>query len=692
MSFGNSVLSKLGLGEGRMSTLLPLHTSPPRHSPEEHDLAELSPRPDDALLSPDFSRDSTPNGMDRNSMRSKGKGKAIAFAYQDRPRYSRSRTTHSVNDYSFATSSNRDDLKVPPGIWRPNIRTERRNSSNATPALHTSFVESIFMGRADRPADRMLRSEVDRTFKTLQRRERQMQKELQKLLDAQGAALERDLAGDDAGKTPSENSRRTLSPDSTASTVQPKLSGGPVVPVRQPKNKPMSKRQARIGIARLVTLLADLKNEEDAYIAEAVAARKMALSKLRSLSSQRKSIATEMKALEEDNELPIKTEITTMEDQHRRISASIEKLEERLRVMKRTKADLERKLEEARSTRDSSLSGYRGALKQCDQGIAELMKYPGIQVLEVEDLKEQGDEVIATLMSKHMSGVEFLSLRPERRTIEMAKDWWEGEVAVLEQRKSAVDKERAALEEGGEIWQQVVTLIADFETRLQESLEEVTKQRNYESGTPDSLLQDQYKSLKKTLRELQRLYDYVESKGWNLLIAAIGAELAHFEGVKDVLKELIRNSGYDDGSLTPNTPGGNDLVDVRADDALDAGAHADEPEEDEELSRSVVRRWDDIDEQEQHRDSPPADLLGGDGHREESDNEVPPGLLSEIQHHESEDEHLNDVPMEFLSMHSPARSRNERRDRPRSESSETNNNEVPPDLLAEPRKDDDEVD
>ncbi|KAI0150099.1 hypothetical protein F4776DRAFT_192304 [Hypoxylon sp. NC0597] len=690
MSFGNSVLSKLGFGEGGMSTILPLHTSPPRPSPEEHDLSELSPRPDDALLSPDLSREPTPNGMDRNSTRPKGKGKAIAFAYQDRPLYSRPRISNPVSDYSFATSSNENDLKVPPGIWRPNIRTERRNSSNATPAIHTSFVESIFMGRADRPSDRMVRSEVDHTFKMLQRRERQMQKELQKLLDAQGAALERDLAGDDAGKTSSEDSTRALSPDSTTSTVQSRLSGGSVVPVRQPKKRPMSKRQARIGIARLVTMLADLKNEEDAYITSALAARKTALSKLRNLSSQRWSIASEMKALEEDNELPIKTEIATMEDRHQKLSADIEKLEERLRVMKRTKADLERRLEEARSTRDSSLSGYRGALKQCDQGIAELMKYPGIQVLEVEDLKEQGGEEIAALMSKHMSGVEFLSLRPERRTIEMAKDWWEGEVAVLEQRKAVVDKERMALEEGSEIWQQVVTMLIDFEAGLQESIEEATKQRNFESGTSDSLLRDQYRNLKKTLRELQHLYDYVQSKGWNLLIVAIGAELAHFEGVKEVLKELIRSSGYDDGSLTPNTPGGNDLVDVRENDALDAGARTEDVEEDEELSRSVVRRWGDIDEQ-QHRDGHPADLLGGDGHREESDNEVPPGLLSEIQHHESEDEHHNDIPMEFLSMHSPPHSRDQHRDRSRRESSETNN-EVPPDLLAEPRKDDDGVD
>lgn len=711
MSFGNTLLSKLGLGEGRMSALLPLYTSPPRRQAEEHDLSELSPRPDDAFLSPDSPRilayrdivSDTPNGSGINtpnmnaSSRSKGKGKAIAFAYQGRPQYSRSRSPSSLDDSGEPTNN---DLKVPPGIWRPTIRTEPRDSRHATTSTHTSLVESIFKGRPDRSADRTIQSDVDNTFKMLQRRERQLQNELQKLLDAQGVALERDLEGNDTGKTSPEGTKQGLSPDMTASSVQTKLSEGSVVPVRQPKKRPMSKRQARIGIARSVTMLADLKNEEDAYIATALAERKAALSRLRNLSSQRKSITADLKALEEDNETPIETEIATMESQHRTVCANIEKLEEKLRLLRRTKASLERKLEEARSTREASLSGYKGALKQCEQGISELMKYPGVQVLEVEDLKEQGGEDLAALMSKHVSGVDFLSLRPERRTAEMAKDWWEGEVAVLEQRKTVVDRERAALEEGSEIWQQVLTMLVDFETQLNQSLQDATKQQqNLESGDPASILRDQYKVLKETLREIQRQHDYVESRGWNLLIAAIGAELAHFEGIKEFLAEIIRSSGYDDGIITPVTSAGsNDLVDVRENGTSDIEPRSSEPDEDEELSRSVVRRWDNPDAQQ--LSSPPADLLGA-AHRDESDNEVPPGLLSEEPHHESEDESHNDIPVEFLSMHSPPQSRVKKdiptpnRSRLRRESSEIedeDDNQIPPDLLSESRRDDDVVD
>ncbi|KAI5855132.1 hypothetical protein GGS23DRAFT_589986 [Durotheca rogersii] len=735
MSLSASLLSRLRPGEGKMTSLLPLHTSPPPRASEEHDLDDLSPRPDDALLSPKFPSSfprrnkvsGAPDKLDVNArdpdhkpLRSKGKGKAIAFAYQEPTRW-RSRAPDTPDDDSIASDNTKNKPRVPPGIWRPSIHTEQRGYGQTTAGSHTSFVDSVFLRRPDRPSDRAARSDVDNTFKLMQRREHQMEKELQKLLDAQGAALQRELDGTDAAASLPNDAQPGRSPSSATSTAHSKLSGASVVPVRQPKKKPMSKRQARVGIARSVTMLADLKNEEDAYIAAALAERKTALSKLRSLSSQRSSIAAEMRALEEDRELPIRAEIATMEGQRQEVCANIDVLEEKLRILKRTKAELERKLEEAKSIRDASLSGYKGALRQCDQGIADLMKYPGIRMLEADDIEKQTEDT-DTLLSKRMSGFEFLSLRPERRTTEMAKDWWEGEVAVLEQRKAAVDKERAALEEGNEMWQQVVDLVSNFEGTLHDSLQVVMKNSsevpNPDIGNPESILQEQYEAIRRMLRELIALHDYAESKGWKLLIAAIGAEVAHFIGVKDFLAATIRSAGYDDRSITPvhaiskpSGPGGaSDLVDVRENGGV-LKEYKDDPEEDEELSRSVVRRWDDI-----HDNAAPAvpagrarsasaDLLGASDRGDESDNEVPPGLLGEALGDRSresvEDDvpSVNEVPSEFLSMHSPPRGRDraaegyERRARVRRESSVTDN-AVPPDLLAEsrPAEDGDPVD
>jgi hypothetical protein len=63
-----------------------------------------------------------------------------------------------------------------------------------------------------------------------------------------------------------------------------------------------------------------------------------------------------------------------------------------------------------------------------------------------------------------------LRLRPERRTAEMAREWWEGEVAVLERRKGEVDKERVALEEGVEVWRGAVKLVSEFEAGLKREM------------------------------------------------------------------------------------------------------------------------------------------------------------------------------------------------------------------------------
>lgn len=91
-----------------------------------------------------------------------------------------------------------------------------------------------------------------------------------------------------------------------------------------------------------------------------------------------------MKAIESDRDQPLKNDIRKMEHQHRTVCEDILKLEERLRDLKRTKTKLEARITEARSARDSELSGYKGALGECDKRINDIMNYPEISVLEVE--------------------------------------------------------------------------------------------------------------------------------------------------------------------------------------------------------------------------------------------------------------------------------------------------------------------
>ncbi|GAW16759.1 hypothetical protein ANO14919_061960 [Xylariales sp. No.14919] len=660
MSFTGNLFSKLGLGDGGMSSLLPQYASPPSRPVDEHHLAQLSPRPEDALLAHEPPSHPGSPGVLRNGQNSahvQGKGDnarvKASVTFQEPPWSPRS-TGDPIHDYRAGkrTYRTREQNTKAPEIWRPSFTTEDRDPH---PGSQLSFFENMFSARSARPAytERTPSAKVDQSFKLIERRERQMQQELQQLLDAQDYALEKHLAN----TAPDDDDDSTQRSGTPVSDTQ----NGHVIPVRQPKKRHLSKREARVGISRCMSQLSDLKNEEEAYIATALAERKAALSRLRNLSTKRNSIVTEMKAIESDHDQPLKNEIEKMEQKHRAVSEDIFKLEEKLRDLKRTKTRLESRIAEAKSTRDSELSGYKGALSECDRRIHDIMNYPEVSVLEVEGLMTQ-DADLRALVGQHISGFEFLSLRPERRTLPMAKDWWEGEVQVLELRKTAVDKERGALDEGTQLWQDVLGRLEAHDRHLKLTFKAMTeysspKQQHSSSQFEElgEILKKQYTMCKETTHELEELHEYTEAQGWNLLVTALGAEINYFHGLKAQLGDTLHVVGWADGVVTPRE---DTTTSPRRDDLLGVD-NAKTNDLEEELTGSILRRWDGTDELRRSISKtssyPPAhelETLPRDD--SDGDNEIPPGLFGEVLHESEDDEH-NDVPAEFLSMHSPLR-------------------------------------
>ncbi|RYC61632.1 hypothetical protein CHU98_g4582 [Xylaria longipes] len=728
MSFTGNLFSKLGLGEAGMASFMSQYTSPPSRPVDEHDLAELSPRPEDALLAnegDDASPTRSSSGTVHNTVQSKSDTARLkaSVTFQEPP-WSPGRTGDAIHDYRAGKRAykQREQNTKAPEIWRPPFAADARGSHAENAGAQPSFFESMFLPRPAH-AQRTPSTKVDQSFKLIERREHQLQQELQQLLDAQDYALEKHLAN----TTPDDDS----TPRSGTSVSD--TPNGHVIPVRQPKKRHMSKMEARLGISRCMSQLSDLKNEEEAYIATALGERKAALSRLRNLSTKRKSIVAEMKAIESDRDQPLKNDIKKMEHQHRTVCDDILKLEERLRDLKRTKTKLETRIAEAKSARDSELSGYKGALNECDKRIGDIMSYPEVSVLEIEGLMAQ-DADLRALVGQHISGFEFLSLRPERRTLPMAKDWWEGEVQVLELRKVAVDRERAALDEGTQLWQDMLGRLEEHDRHLKSTFDVMsdyssTKQQQQTSKFNDlgEILKRQYAMCKELTRELEQLYEYTEAQGWKLLVTALGAEINYFHGLRAQLGDTLRFVGWADGVVTPRS-GTSTRSRVNSRDRDDLlGVDHDDPESrqggrdlEEEITGSVLRRWDGTDELRRstsRTNTNPGDLLDEKtGHREDSedDNEVPPGLFSEEAPNEIEDDEPNTVPPEFLSMHSPSpRSRkgkgkvvavSEPEPEPEREGEATHGdrddgegqrppsrassaNEVPPDLLAESHRD-----
>ncbi|RYP45324.1 hypothetical protein DL768_008308 [Monosporascus sp. mg162] len=666
-----------------MSSLLPQYSSPPRRSSSDHSLGELSPRPDDALLYADADSPNTPSRshmadheMPDSSPRfsakanSKGKGKAVAIAYQGQPRS----WYQQLKKPSF----------VPPTPY--DVAEESFSEPVREPASE-SFIETIF-ARRPRPVETASNSrfQVDDTFREIARRERQMQKELQKLLDAQAAAIEQKL--DD-----SPFSREGKTRDSGNVTPKNKKTGQssrqPVIPVRQPPEKILSLGQARSRIIGVMQMLASLKAEEDAYIASALAERKTGLSKLAMLKTQHQQIKKDIHEIEKDPADPLTNEIRTIEGELQTVSSQIEEYKRLLRGAEQTKAALERRLEEAKSEAESRLSGYKGALRECEAGMRDLVRRPGIRVLEPAQFRDQGEDgeaAAAAAADGHITGTEFFRLRPERRTLPMARDWWEGEVAVLERRRAAVERERAALEEGERVWADVIDTIERHEEQLTGALSS-----SGGSSSPADVLRGQWDLLLDVIAKLERTLAHVEERGWTLLVAAVGAELSVYYDARKMLRSILGSMGLSPRGTSPEkarastSSGGNgNLVGMDEHDVGQArspklSSNVERDQVHEELGGSVIRRWEDPDQvirrpspeggnrqspdpdDSDHPSAVPSDLISGertegpeDNGHDDTDNEVPAGLLNETQREESEDERHrdeNDVPPEFLSLH-----------------------------------------
>jgi hypothetical protein len=459
--------------------------------------------------------------------------------------------------------------------------------------------------------------------------------------------------------------------------------------------------------------LAELKREEDAQLAGALSVRKAALARLGRLEGRREGIVREMRAFEEGDGLKDGGEeeeggdVVTLEDGGRHegydgrepghdggasqgrgtgrgggasmmedgdwgdqgqqaegrtlarelrslkrerdaVAREMAAVEARLGALRRRHRWLDGRVEEVRSRREAGLSGYRGALREVEGRIVGLLSRPGVSPLDgVQFLERHAGEKGAAAAG----GAEFLRLRPERRTTHMAREWWEGEVALLERRKAEVDRDRAALEEGVEVWNGTVQLVSEFEAALRREMrgeqgDAKGKRREGEPAeppqpvSPETAMYAQLDKMATVIAGLQERLRIAEDRGWNLLICAIGAELEAFWQAEAMLREALRVAGVEPdeedggGDSTPQLGRSASLRDSRQRlDESTAGAG---------LDKGVNL----VDLREEEPGEP------------ESDNEVPPDLLVAPEDERglesptlSRGDSENEVPIEFLREH-----------------------------------------
>lgn len=499
--------------------------------------------------------------------------------------------------------------------------------------------------------------------------------------------------------------------------------GAVVMPVRQPPPaKPPSLRGARAGIARAMNLLARVKEEEAAVLEGAARERRAAVKTVQRLERTkavvegrlRRALAVDAAVVagkggdrhtrtgtsamsvgttdnandtlqqqpdadtpdgdEQDELQALGRELVALEEERRRIVAEERVVKERLAELNAQRVAVDTRREEVRNQRDAALSGYKGALRQARAEEAELLRRPPVRPVDmrlfaaddgrgVESLASQAAVVdgVQVAPSASPGGDEFLRLRPERRTLAMAREWWTAEVDMLERRKAVVETERTALEEGGRVWREAMEMVTEFEAGLRREMrgdrEKGKESSESDGNSTQAKMERQLEKMDAVVARLEEKMALVGKKGWNLLICAVGAELEAFKEGAEMLRGALRASAATSNNEPDPPQAGSSSRHLADLYSLDAGNAA-----------------------------PDTASVGTAAGGATMQTERSSGRAASYEDHAEDD---NEVPADLLVMHegtpsirAPAVFKRE----------DSEDNEVPPDLLAESARDGDESD
>ncbi|RMD39352.1 hypothetical protein DV735_g5773, partial [Chaetothyriales sp. CBS 134920] len=396
----------------------------------------------------------------------------------------------------------------PPGSHTPPAIVlgdyEEREPSAATPKRWTapSAASSSSAIAVKSPPLSASTLHYEDAFLPVERAAKALQRNIQTYLDAQSERLTAHARHDeDDGDNLSSVASPSLSASlnrSTTTTSWRRDAGIKTVPIRQPPRQKISLRGSRRGLARAMDQLVQLKEQELRIIERESQGRERALQQTEAFKSKKTSLQAEIEAMKgEDN----KAAATSLREAADRVQAEIGELEKRLIELRTRHAHLVDHAQQLENAHDSKLSSYTSSLALLEKEMAQFLRTPPVR----SSLSaEHGSTTSAT------GAAGMYALRPDRRTLEMAQEQWEREQSQLAQRKADVESERGALEQGARLWQDTVQKISDYEQELGKLL--------------DTLVADVSSALTRA-----------ESRGWNLLICCLGAELEALQEARVLL-------------------------------------------------------------------------------------------------------------------------------------------------------------
>ncbi|KAL4867374.1 hypothetical protein BDV12DRAFT_171556 [Aspergillus spectabilis] len=420
----------------------------------------------------------------------------------------------------------------------------------------------------------------------VERQAKHIQRNLQRLIDAQSEGL---LAGL-SGQQP-EGSVLNESHASSSELASPR--GVSTVPIRQPPSKKIGLSSAREGIFTSMYDLMRLREEEQGILALQLEERSLGLNYIGTFTTKRSGLEKAISTINDDRETQRSRELR---DESSRLEAEIHDMENRLSQMRAKHRNVVQQLSHIENSVESKLSSYKASLSLLESDVRKFLANPPVKP-----------------PARITARDNFYSLNSSRRTLEMAEEQWKREQSELHQRHEEVNIEIEALDDGCGVWKQVVGDISGFEKRLRTAMRQAiqTQSQLLRSDAPkgeDDLVQTVLEDLAKTTDLVEQHLDYAEERDWKLLVCCISAELQALREARVMLLTVFNVTENDDES-PPNATSGHPRQGGDNDSQMDP-LGVDDPEPPADLLRVVERRPHEEAKSEDEDDDPdPAWLL-----------------------------------------------------------------------------------
>lgn len=355
------------------------------------------------------------------------------------------------------------------------------------------------------------------------RRQRQLEADLQILLDAQADGL---LAGLDP--VPAEDDG--VSTGSTTPTAQS-------INMRARSHTPMQKsaklslREARKGLYTTIRRLALLKAQESDYMMPDVEECTAIVTQIEAWGKKRQGLRERTSQIEAGTDNQRASELRNEADN---MQHEINETEARLSQLKTQQRRLRREAQEVDNTVQAKLSSYDSSLVMLEKNIRGFLEDGALSRLSTrQGLASNGEPDV------------FWTLPLGKRTLDMAQTAFTKEKDALLSRQQAIETDREALEDGAIVWKDVVKEVSEFERRLREDMGRLS----HANTAPPALavaeettsnMGELLSHLDGTTTQLESKYKLAESRKWKLLVAAIGAELEAFLKGKQILESALK--------------------------------------------------------------------------------------------------------------------------------------------------------